>query len=162
MRDQKNSSSSRTHCGKKPGDLCRRLRIDIGKRFVEQQQLWRMKNGASQRQALPHALRILSHTTSERRIEPDTLHGLAQNVVGPDSVKLGEETQIFHAGEFVIQQRSVRHVSDLSAGVFRFVSEDEDFSLRWLAETGNHPQQCRLAGAVFSAQHVEARGRQRE
>ena len=56
----------------------------------------------------------------------------------------------------------MRHVSDLSAGVFCFVSEDEDFTLRWLAETGDHPQQCGFAGAVFSAQHVEARGGQRE
>ena len=54
-------------------------------------------NGAGQRQALPHTLRILADAARQFRIEPDHLHRLAANPLVVETVQAGEVAQVFHS-----------------------------------------------------------------
>ena len=52
------------------------------------------------------------------------------------------------------------HVSEARAGFAGFRAKDADLAVRGPIETGNNPQQSRFTRAVFTAQDVEASGRQ--
>src|SRR5262249_45121881 len=132
-----------------------RLGVDVGERFVQQQKLRRVKDGASQRQALPHALRVLAYAAGELGIEAHAAYRIRERSVGIDPVQSSEEAKVLHGGEFVVKQGSMRHVADSSQSVSSLHPEDADGAVRGGAQAGDHAQQCGFSGAVLASQDVE-------
>ena len=75
-----------------------------------------MKNGARQRQSLPHALRVLRNPAFQFGIKPNAGDGLDQWFITHDPVEPREVTQVLKPREFVIKQRRVGHIAHVLIG----------------------------------------------
>src|SRR5215468_166747 len=103
--------SRSAHLGKQAGDVAAGSRIKVREGLVEQHDLRIMKNGPGQREALPHALRVVADTARELRVERYLLYELSEMPVIAQGVESAEVAQVFHAAEFVVKHGGMRHVA---------------------------------------------------
>ena len=80
---------------------------------------------------------------------------LLQRCIRRNAIKLSEESQILHAGEFIVDERSVSHVTHVRKSFATLFSEDLNPPMRGPAQAGNNAHQGGFAGAIFSAQDVK-------
>src|SRR5208283_1804561 len=73
-----------------------------------------------------------------------------------NAVEPGKVAQVLHAAHLVVEQRRVRHISDVAAGSFRSLAENGNLAARGLRQAGQRAQQGGLAGAVVAENGVEA------
>src|SRR5207253_1957840 len=71
MRDYQESFARIAPAAHQPADGGGRIRIEIGKRLIQQQQFRIVKHGARQRQALPHSLRVVADPALKAGVEAD-------------------------------------------------------------------------------------------
>ena len=153
--DYKNGLAGVAHTFEQAHHLPRRVHIDVGKRFIQQQYFGIVQNGARQRHALPHALRILSHGPRQLGIEPHGANRLLTAAVASDVVEAGDVAQVFHAAHLVVQQGRVGHVADVAAGLVRGPAQDGNRAARGMRQPGQRAQQSGLPCPVVAEDDVE-------
>lgn len=156
VRDQQNGFAFRTHAGQQLDDVSGGVGIDVGERLVEEQQRRLVEDGASERESLAHALRVLSYTALQTRVKPDSADGALKRRVRANAVKLGEKAEVLHAGEVFVKQGRMGHVAHFRTCIFMVLAEHQDAAFGGLVEAGDDSQQGGFPGAVFAAQDVEA------
>ena len=119
---------------------------------------------ASQRHPLPHALRILAHGPGQGWIEfhgPDHIGTAVFLVLTPIAhfVQAREVAQVLHSTHFVVKQRRMGHVSELTAhGAKIGCSQHRNAPSRRRSQPGHSAQQGCLPCSVVAENGVETSG----
>lgn len=123
-----------------------------------------MQQSSREGSPLPHTLRILSNRASEARIKADERDGRRATRRVVNSIQARGINQVLHGAHFVVEQRRMRHVAQLSvnpaprilASVLR--AEYGNTSTRRPQQARNRPQHRALPRPVFAQDDVELAG----
>ena len=125
-------------------DFAAAVRIEAGRRFVEEQHLRRQRPGARQRDALLFAARAAAGLPRRKFGQADARQrgqGLPPARLGGDAAQL---EAVFDVGE----RRGAQHHRPLEHHRLRQCPRPDDMARRWTQQAVHEPQQGTLAGTV--------------
>ena len=147
----------------------RRGGIKPGERFIKDEQAWFVDERASQRQFLLHAARKAFAAAVALVPQGQALQqgfGARFGVSSRHVPQAGDEGQILDGCQLVVQQGLVGQPGDQALGSNRIGQrihpEHADIPGVRAGEARNHPERCRLAGAIGAQQRIDLPGRHDE
>src|SRR5712692_1972358 len=153
--DHQNSLARIAQLSDEGGNVARGSYIEVGKGFIEKKDLGIVHQHARQREALPHALRIVPGAAFQFWIKPHRANGSSELLLVLDAIERAEVAQVFHRRKLIVEHAGVCHVADPVPKRFLRAGED-DFPRSWMRQPRDDPQQCGLARAVLAKDGVAA------
>src|SRR5947207_11771178 len=155
VRDHQNGLACIAQLADERRNVARGSYVKVGKGFIEKKDLGIVHEHARQREALPHALRIVPRAALQLGIKSHGANGCGELLLVLDAIERAEVAQVFHRGKFVVEHAGVRHVADSVPKRLLRAGED-DFPRGWMRQPRDDPQQRGLARSVLPEDGIAA------
>src|SRR5262249_54517863 len=124
MRGHKHSLSAGDKCMQPFSQQLCGFEVQACKRLVQQQNLRIMQRCARNRQALLHTTGESLHRSQRTPVQPDPADRLVNSIVSiAETIKAGEELQIFESSEISVKVAAVRNKSQLLTSSFGILQD---------------------------------------